>query len=119
MIYGCDVGSGKLMGVRLETAERIWETWAPTLGEVTRGGRYATAFLVKHEDRFVLFNEQGDLILAKLSPQGYEELDRANLLAPTNSVFGRALVWSHPALADRCVFARNDKELVCVSLAKE
>ncbi|MCL4206700.1 MAG: PQQ-binding-like beta-propeller repeat protein [Pirellulaceae bacterium] len=119
MIYGCDVGSGKLMGVRLETAERIWETWTPTLGEVTRGGRYATAFLVKHEDRFVLFNELGDLILAKLSPQGYEELDRANLLAPTNSVFGRALVWSHPALADRCVFARNDKELVCVSLAKE
>ena len=119
MIYGCDVGSGKLMGVRLETAERVWETWAPTLGEVTRGGRYATACLVKHEDRFVLFNEQGDLILAKLSPQGYEELDRANLLAPTNSVFGRALVWSHPALADRCVFARNDKELVCVSLAKE
>jgi outer membrane protein assembly factor BamB len=119
MIYGCDVGSGKLMGVRIETAQRIWETWTPTLGEVTRPGRYATAFLVKHEDRFVLFNEQGDLILAKLSPQGYEELDRANLLAPTNSVFGRDLVWSHPAFANRCVFARNDKELVCVSLAKE
>jgi outer membrane protein assembly factor BamB len=119
MIYGCDVGSGKLMGVRLDTAQRVWETWMPTLGEVTRGGRYATAFLVKHEDRFVLFNEQGDLILAKLSPQGYEELDRANLLEPTNNVFGRDLVWSHPAFANRCVFARNDKELVCASLAKE
>jgi hypothetical protein len=28
------------------------------------------------------------------------------------------VVWSHPAFADRCVFARNDAELVCVSLAE-
>jgi hypothetical protein len=27
------------------------------------------------------------------------------------------VVWSHPAFANRCVYARNDKELVCVSLA--
>lgn len=119
MIYGCDVNSGKLMGVRMETAERVWETWEPTLGDVQRGGRYGTAFLVKHEDRFFLFNEQGDLILARLSPEGYEELDRARILEPTNEVFGRALVWSHPAFAYRCVFARNDKELICVSLAEE
>jgi hypothetical protein len=25
-------------------------------------------------------------------------------------------VWSHPAYADKCVFARNDQEIVCVSL---
>jgi hypothetical protein len=29
------------------------------------------------------------------------------------------VVWSHPAFAGRCVFARNDKELVCVSLAAD
>jgi hypothetical protein len=32
---------------------------------------------------------------------------------------GKAVVWSHPAFAHRCVFARNDKELVCVDLAAE
>jgi hypothetical protein len=26
-------------------------------------------------------------------------------------------VWSHPAFADRCALMRNDKEIVCVSLA--
>jgi hypothetical protein len=26
------------------------------------------------------------------------------------------VVWSHPAFARRCLFARNDKELVCVDL---
>ena len=77
-----------------------------------------TAFLVKNGDRFFLFSESGDLIIAKLSPKGYEEISRCKLLAPTNEAFGRELVWSHPAFADKCVFARNDKELVCASLAK-
>jgi hypothetical protein len=58
------------------------------------------------------------LILAKLTPQGYEELGRANLLKPTGHAGGREIVWSHPAFAHRCVFARNDEEIVCVSLAE-
>jgi hypothetical protein len=37
---------------------------------------------------------------------------------PTNECFGREVVWSHPAFANRCVFVRNDRELVCVSLAE-
>ena len=55
---------------------------------------------------------------AKLSPKGYEELSRWKMLDPTGAYAGRAYVWSHPAFANRCVYARNDKELVCVSLAK-
>ena len=74
---------------------------------------------MKHEDRFFLFSELGDLILARLSPQGYDELGRFHVLEPTNSTFGRPVVWSHPAFARKCVFARNDKELVCVSLAED
>jgi hypothetical protein len=65
-----------------------------------------------------IFSETGDLILATLSPDKYEELGRMRLLEPTNECFGRTVVWSHPAFADRCVFARNDAELVCVSLAE-
>ena len=74
----------------------------------------------KHEDRYFLFNEQGDLIIAKLSPNGYEEVSRAHIIDPTNTMAGRGrkVVWMHPAFADRCVFAKNDQELVCVSLAK-
>jgi hypothetical protein len=118
MIYGCDVGTGALMGVRLQDGERLWQTFEPTIGG-TRRGRYGTAFLVKHEDRFFLFSETGHLILARLSPQGYREISRFQLLEPTNAVFGRDVVWSHPAFADRSVFARNDKELVRVRLAAE
>jgi hypothetical protein len=39
------------------------------------------------------------------------------VLEPTNDTFGRNVVWSHPAFANRCVYARNDKELVCVDLS--
>jgi hypothetical protein len=27
------------------------------------------------------------------------------------------VVWSHPAFAGKCVFVRNDKEIICVSMA--
>lgn len=117
-IYGCDISTGALMGVRLADGERLWQTVEPTLGG-TRRGRYGTAFIVKHEDRYFLFSETGDLILAKLSPQGYTELGRFHVLEPTSPTFGRNVVWSHPAFADKSVFARNGKELVRVNLAAD
>src|SRR5262249_3075095 len=79
-----------------------------------------TAFLVKNGDHFVIFGETGDLIFAKLSPKTYDEISRAKIIEPTlPTQFGRSVVWSHPAFAERCVFARNDKEIVCISLAPE
>jgi outer membrane protein assembly factor BamB len=105
---------GQLRGLNLLTGERLWETLAATGGKETRWGN---AFIVKQGDRFYLANEQGDLILARLTPKGYEELSRAHLLDPTNTAAGHDVVWSHPAFANRCVYARNDREIDCVSLA--
>jgi len=113
-IYGV-CSYGQLRCLKADTGERVWETFAATTGKAVRWGN---AFLVKNGDRFFLFNEAGDLIIAKLTPAGYEELSRAHILEPTNTDPGRSVVWSHPAFANRCVYARNDKELVCVSLAK-
>jgi hypothetical protein len=77
--------------------------------------------LIPHEHRVFLFNELGDLIIAKLSPKGYQELSRANILPPTNKMAGfrtgRLVLWSHPAFANQCLYVRNDNEIVCVSLA--
>ena len=75
---------------------------------------------MKQGDRHWLFNERGQLIIAKLSPKGYEEISRAQLLQPTLDQLPQrgGVCWSHPAFANRHVFARNDKELVCASLAK-
>jgi hypothetical protein len=112
-IYGV-CALGELRCLKADTGRRVWETFAATGG---KQASFATAFLVRHGDRFFLFNELGDLIVARLSPKGYEEIDRAHLLEPTQLVQGRKVVWSHPAFANRCLYARNDKEIICVSLA--
>jgi outer membrane protein assembly factor BamB len=75
-------------------------------------------FLVKNGDRFFLVNEKGDLIIARLSPNGYAEISRAHLLDPTSDAWGRKVLWSHPAFANRSAYMRNDQEIICVSLAK-
>jgi outer membrane protein assembly factor BamB len=116
--YGCDINSGVLAGMRLSDGSRLWETLRPTAGGERRV-RYGTAFLTRHQDRFFIFSETGDLILARLSPSGYDEISRFHVLEPSNNVFGRNVVWSHPAYANRSVFVRSDQELVCVDLAAE
>ena len=65
-----------------------------------------------------MFNELGELLLAKLSPEGYTELDRAKVIDQTNNAFGREVVWSMPAFANKHAYIRNDKEIICVDLAK-
>jgi outer membrane protein assembly factor BamB len=115
-IYGV-CSYGQLRCLKMETGERVWETFqATTSGEPVR---WANAFIVKNGDRFFLFNEHGDLIIARLSPKGYEELSRAHLLQPANKDPGRPVVWSHPAFANRCIYARNDKELICADLSAQ
>jgi outer membrane protein assembly factor BamB len=113
-IYGVCT-EGELRCVDMKTGERVWESYKPVTGTKTSNG---TAHLIKHEDRFFIASETGVLIIAKLTPKGYEEISRWHMLAPTSKAFGRNVVWSHPAFAQQCVFARNDRELICASLAK-
>jgi outer membrane protein assembly factor BamB len=114
-IYGSG-HDGLYRCVKLDTGERVWGTYAPTTK--VRENRWANAFTVKNGDCFFLANDRGELIIAKLTPDGYEELSRCQMLEATGRAEGRALVWSHPAFANKCVYARNDKEIVCISLAK-
>ena len=112
-IYGV-CSHGELRCLDLKTGDRVWSTYAATSGESARWG---TAFLVKHEDRYFLFSEGGDLIIAQLTPKEYLESGRAHLLEPTGPSQRREVVWTHPAFANRNVYARNDREIVSVSLA--
>lgn len=120
-IYGV-CSYGQLRALELQTGRRLWESL-----QLTELARWAAAFLVKNADRFFVNNDQGDLIIARLTPRGYVELDRTRLIEPTsNSSWGprpgqrrpgdRIVNWSHPAYANRHVFARNDREILCASL---
>lgn len=116
VIYGVDCMKGAMMAVHLKDGYRLWETFQPTTGGERRAS-HGTAFMVRHENGYFLFAETGDLILARLSPDKYHEISRFHVLEPTNECFGRSVVWSHPAFANRCLYVRNDQEIVCVNLA--
>jgi len=112
-IYGV-CSYGQLRCLDASNGKRLWETFA-----ATGKARWWNAFLIPHEDKYFLHNEQGDLIIARLSPAGYEEISRSKLIEPTRPVNRRMTIWSHPAFAMKSVFARNDKEIVRVSLAAD
>jgi hypothetical protein len=66
-----------------------------------------------------MFNERGELIISKLSPEGFEEISRAKIIEPTEGQLDQrgGVCWSHPAFAYKHIYVRNDEELICVNLA--
>lgn len=116
LVFGVQ-SDGELRCLELETGKRLWETT-----EVMPTAWHGTMHLVRAGetgDRAWIFNELGELILARLTAEGYEELSRAKLLDPTveGGPRKRAVTWAHPAFAYRHVFARSDRELVCADLS--
>lgn len=113
-VYGVD-SYGQLRCLDADTGERRWESQ-----QAVPKARWATIHMVQHDDKTWMFNERGELIIAKLSPDGYEEISRTKLIEPTTEQLDQrgGVCWSHPAFADRHIFARNDQELVCASLAE-
>lgn len=112
-LFGFDQ-DGQLMGVDLPSGKRLFETAAPIAVRKQGSG---TAFIIRHENRYILFNELGEVVLCQLSPSGYKELGRTKVIEPTNNAFGRDVVWCSPAFANRKMFVRNDSKCICVDLA--
>lgn len=108
-------GRGLLRCIELDSGKLQWseEKWMEDEGVL-----FATSFLVRNEDRYFMFNDNGELMIAKLSPDGFEPISRTKLLKPSSVARGREVVWSHPAYANRRIYARNDEEIICVDLAK-
>ena len=109
-VYGART-RGELVCLRADSGESVWET-----DEVTEPKSGASVHLFPAGgDRFFLYNDQGELILAELSPAGYREIGRSRILEPT-SPFAGLRAWVPPAFADGNVFARNDREVVRITL---
>ena len=111
-IYGVD-SYGELRCLDANSGQRIWENLTATPSE-----RWSNIHFVLNGQRVWMFNERGELIISRLSPRGFNEISRAKLLEPTQEQLSRrgGVCWAHPAFANRHVFARNDKEIVCASL---
>ena len=77
--------------------------------------------MVRNGQRMFMFNERGELIIARLSPQGYEEISRTKLIDPTTDQLRQrgGVCWAHPAYANKHVYVRNDQELLSANLAAD
>lgn len=118
-VYACGQ-RGQYRCIELTEGKRMWTSTAPAVRNLEdRTPYWANVFTVFHEPSKLCFlvNDIGDLIIASLSPQGYKEIDRAKVIEPTHTVGGKFVVWSHPAFANRSFYCRNDKEMLCYSLA--
>ena len=118
-VYGVD-SYGELRGLDARTGRRLWMS-----PDMTAQARWSTAFLVSHEDRYFVNNDEGDLILARFTPEGYVELGRTRLIEPTGSsgtrtphgrIEARLINWSHPAYANGHIVHRNDRQIIRASL---
>ena len=105
---------GELRCLDATTGERVWESGVAMGGKL---GNFANAFLVEQADRVFIWNDQGELILARLTRKGCEEISRVKVLETIENTRGRDVLWCHPAFANRCAYVHNGKELVCVSLS--
>ncbi len=117
-IYGVD-SYGQLRCLQASDGSRVWEDQT-----ATPKGRWSTIHFVRHvpDDRIWMFNERGELIIARLDPQGFHEISRTKIIDPTKQQLtrrGKGVCWAHPAFADRYVYARSDEKLVCISLEKD
>ena len=113
-IYGVD-SYGQFRCLKLKTGERVWETMAVVVDRT----QFASAHIVKHGDRVFINNDRGELIIAKLAPDGYHEISRTPLIKPTTRSGRRLLNKPHPAYANKHIITRNDEEIISVSLAAE
>jgi hypothetical protein len=64
------------------------------------------------DGKLVMFNDTGELILAKANPERYEELGRA-------SVLGGEICWTSPMLVGGRLYVRNHSRVACVVLAAD
>ncbi len=103
-VYLLDKQHG-LVCFRLEDGEKVWTD----ANQLTRRDRNPQLNMVWLGDspRALCLNAEGELLLVRMNSSGFEELARAPIIGPT---------WAHPAFAGDKVYARNDKELVCVQL---
>ncbi|MSR59888.1 MAG: pyrrolo-quinoline quinone [Planctomycetaceae bacterium] len=106
--------SGELVCIEASTGQQVWET-----DKVTDLKNGASIHLTPNGDSVLLYTDKGELIRAQLTSQGYHEISRVAVLEPTMPFGGRNVAWSPPAYANRHIFARNGKELICASLAAE
>jgi outer membrane protein assembly factor BamB len=98
-VYGTagDFGPAFLTALNLRTGEAAWQH---------RG--FGRASLIYADNKAIILDEDGDLALAKLTPEGVTILSEAKVFETTS--------WSSPTLVGTTLFARDREKIVALDL---
>lgn len=88
----------------VQSGRKLWDD-ANRLTPRGRNPQANLVWLANEPGRILALNAEGELVLARLSPAGYEEQSRTKICGPT---------WSHFAPAGELVYARDEGELVAL-----
>jgi len=102
-LYGLDnIGSAgpvtHLTCINAATGERVWQQ-----------PRFGKSNCIAADGKLFFSTMTGELVVVRVTPKGYEEIGRKQVLGPTRQA---------PALASGLLYLRDDKEIVCLDVRK-
>ena len=86
--------------------DEIGESFKDATGNLPVG----QASVLAVDGKLILFNDTGELVLARANPNQYEEIQRVRVL-------GGELCWTQPALSRGRLYVRNQSRAACVLLS--
>lgn len=103
-LYGFDnVGSAgqvtHLTCINAGSGERVWQE-----------ARFGKGNMIAADGKLFMSTMKGEVIIARASPKGYQELGRKQVIETTRQA---------PALSGGLLYLRDDKEIVCLDVRKK
>lgn len=107
---------GQFRCLEFLTGKQTWETGHRSLPgrgaeKESAADRIGHAAFLVADQKLILMNDSGELILARANPTRYEELGRISLLSGE-------IYWTQPILHRGRLFVRNQSRAACVYLGK-
>ena len=109
LVYLIDRSNG-LSCFELTTGKRLWndaDNHTVTPADKNPQSTMIWAMDGKRNDRALILNANGELLSITLDREGFKIHSRAQVIGKT---------WAHPAYARGHIFARSDREIVCLKL---
>jgi outer membrane protein assembly factor BamB len=97
------LGLASLRCVEVKTGKELWKK--------EKVGTYHASLLRTADDKLLMLEDFGNLVLIDPNPKGYKELARANKICRTT--------WAHPALSNGRLYLRDNNDLVCLQIGAE
>ncbi len=97
--FKLDASEADLHCIEAKTGKSLWTR--------PKVGKFHASLLRTGNDKLLMLEEGGDLVLIDPTPKEYTELARSKVCGTT---------WAHPALAGGKLYMRDDKEIICLKL---